>query len=234
VPFDNPFIKMRNYINKPLLGENDMKEGYIYGFQLEGCAYTKIGYAAERKNEPSLEASFDARMKEHKRSGWPDLKVVLKKRVPHVHRVEKLIHYHLEAGRMKEQCSCKDSTGRKCDHGNHTEWFNNSLDEIYTVVIAWKHWISTMPYVELQGGRYHLSLEWKRCLENIQDQNGRDNWLEWLRLHVPELPKLINNATLDTSERIENETTAEGRGSFVRNSTTGIKFEVKRARTYLL
>jgi len=225
---------MRNYINKPLLGKTDMKEGYIYGFQLEGCAYTKIGYAAERESEPSLEASFDERMKEHKTSGWPDLKVVLKKRVLHAHRVEKLIHYHLEAGRMKEQCSCKGANGQKCDHGYRTEWFNNSLDEIYTVVIAWQHWILTMPYADRRDDRHHLSSEWKSCLENIRIQNSGDNWLEWLRQHVPELPRLINKVTLDTSELIENESSAQGHGSFVRNSATGIKFEVKRTKTNLL
>ncbi|KAH6661903.1 hypothetical protein B0J14DRAFT_312543 [Halenospora varia] len=234
LPFENPFIKMKNYISKPLLGKNDMKEGYIYGFQVEGCAYTKIGYAAERKSEPSLEASFDARMKEHKRSGSPDLKVVLKKRVPHALRVEKLIHYHLETGRMKEQCSCKGSSGRTFDHGNHTEWFNNSLDEIYTVVIAWKHWILSMPYVELDGGRHHLNSEWKSYLKNIPIQNGHDHWLEWLCQNLPELPRSINKAALDTSEWIENENTTQGHGSFVRNSTTGNKVEIKRAKTCLL
>lgn len=214
-----------------------MKEGYIYGFQLEGCAYTKIGKAAERDNQPSLEAALAARMKEHKKSGRPDLKIVLKKRVPHVKRVEKLIHYHLEAGRMKEQCSCENSKGEKYNHGNHTEWFNNSLDEIYTTVIAWEHWILSMPYVELQDGRYHAALgaKWRHHLEQIGDsQNGRDIWLNWLCQHVPELPRGIRMATLDNDESIQKEPTAENHNSFIRTSVTGVKSEIKRTRTNLI
>jgi hypothetical protein len=238
IPFGDPFAKLRNYIAKPLMereGMNeDMNEGYIYGFQLEGCAYTKIGYSAARKTQPTVEASLDARMEEHDKACWPGLKVVLKQRVPHVRRVEQIIKYHLEAGRMKEQCSCcRSSKGRSSDHGNHIEWFNNSLDEIYAVVIAWKHWIRTMPYAESRGGMYTLSPEWRSCLEDIRIQSGRDNWLEWLCKHVPELPRLIQKPTLDTSEWIENERTADGHGSFTRDNATGIKLEIKRVKTCL-
>jgi len=231
--FGDPSSKLRNYIKQPLVEKLDMKEGYIYGFQLEGCAYTKIGYSAARDTESSLEASFDARMKEHKVAGWSDLKVVLKKRVPHVHRIEKIIHYHLEAGRMKEQCSCKGFNGRKYGHGNHTEWFNNSLDEIYTVVLAWKYWILSVPYAEPYDGKLHLSSQWRSYLEDIRIQGGRDYWLDWLCEHVPQLPRLIHRTTLDTSEWIENERKAEGHGSFSRDNATGIKFQINRVKTCL-
>jgi len=234
VPFDDPFVKVRSYIKKPLLGDRDVKEGYIYGFQIEGYAFTKIGSAPERDSEPSLEASFQARMKEHRDSGWPDLKVVLKKRVPHVFRVEKLIHYHLGAGRLKEQCSCVSSSGKKLNHGNyHIEWFNNSLDEIYTVVTAWQLWMLSMPYSVVQGDEYLLSLEWKCCLKNIRIRNGHDIWLQWLCQHVPKLLMLTKKTTLDTNEWIEDESTAEVHGSFTRNNATGIKVEIKKARTNL-
>lgn len=104
VPFDDPWVKLKAYLNKPL-GSKDMEDGYIYGFQLDGCTYTKIGYAAQRKNKPSMEA----RMKQHERCGWADAMTVLRKEVPHAHRVEQIIHYHLEAGRMKEKCPIKGS-----------------------------------------------------------------------------------------------------------------------------
>jgi hypothetical protein len=133
------FTKIKNYIIKPLGGENAMNEGYIYGFQLEGCAYTKIGLSAGRKTQPTAEASWESRMKEHKRSDRRFLKIVLVKRVPHAHLVEKLIHYYLEVGRMKEWCTRRGSKGQELHHWNHTEWFSNSLDEIYTVVISWEH-----------------------------------------------------------------------------------------------
>jgi T5orf172 domain len=237
-PFNDHFTKMRHYITKPLKGDNDMKEGYIYGFQIEGCAYTKIGLAAKRRTEPTLEASFEARMKEHKRSDWPDLKIVLKKRVPHVHRVEKLIHFHLEAGRLKEQCSCIGSKGQELHHGKHTEWFNNSLDEIYSVVIAWEHWIWNMPYTNLDDGRKHLTPEWKSYVSYLENprgfQNGRDNWLEWLCRHVPDLPGVTNKVPKDTIQWIEDEAPIEVPGAFVRNTATDIKVEIKRAQTTVL
>jgi hypothetical protein len=238
VPFGDPFAKLRSYIAKPLVVKDDMKddmkEGYIYGFQLEGCAYTKIGSSAARTTQPTVEASLDARMDEHEKACWPGLKLVLKKRVPFVRRVEKIIQYHLEAGRMKEQCSCcKGSNGRRFDHGNHIEWFNNSLDEIYAVVIAWKYWILSMPYTESYGGRYNLSSEWRSNLEDIRNQSGRDNWLEWLCKHVPELSRRIQKTPLDAREWIENDRTAESRGSFVRDSATGVKVEIKRVKTCL-
>lgn len=232
VPFDDPFAKVRNYIKKPLSGDRDKEEGYIYGYQLDGCAYTKVGYGKIRPNNPSLDGSLGERMKEHKKPGQPDLKVVLRSRrqVPHAHRVEKIIHCHLAAGRMREQCSCKISSGLKCGtHRNYTEWFNNSLDEIYTVVIAWEHWILSKPYAESHDGRYYLSSEWKSRLENIRIRSDRDNWLEWLYEHVPG----STNKTSDTTEGIEDKCITQNHGSFTRYDATGTKKEIKRVNTCL-
>ncbi len=243
-PFHDPFIKMKNYINKPLLAKEDAKEEYIYGFQVEGYAYTKIGYAVMRDTEPTLEADFDARMKEHQDADWPDLQVVLKVKVHHAQRMEKIIHYHLEAGRMRERfCSCDGSSEEPCKHGSHIEWFNNSLDEIHTVAKAWRRWMLSMPYGQLDDDSphlspelkiRHLSPEWKACLENVQTQVDRNNWLDWLCQRVPELPRFITKASWDTGVYIEDESGAEVRGSFMRNSTNGKSSLIKRSRTCLV
>lgn len=197
VSFDDPLQKLKEYLKRPL-GEEDKKDGYIYGFQIENCAYTKIGWAGPRKTKSSLEDSFDERMDEHHRRGWHNPKVVLKKLVPHAHRVEKLIHYHLEAGRLKEKCPCQ---GGKCAHATHNEWFNVSLDEIYTVVIAWKHWILQSPYTEISP--FMLSSDWRDRVDSIVVEGSGDHWLKWLCSYVPDLPRLISDATLDKSDRIE-------------------------------
>lgn len=233
IPFEQPFVKMKTYIKKPLVTELDMKEGYIYGFGIDGCSYTKIGYVTERSNSASLEDAFIARMNEHKRCYLPKPTIMLKIRVPHAHRMEKIIHYHLEAGRMKYKCYCKKVNEDKPGTGNHTEWFNQSLNEIHAVANAWKDWIRSNPYVEDQsGGRrvYHLSKEWKSRLENVPNANGRDNWLDWLHHYSPVPPQLINKAKSD--EIFEKSSTGPVNGSFVRHSTIGTRFEIKRATTF--
>ncbi len=80
----------------------------------------------------------------------------------------------------------------------------------------------------------HLSPEWKACLENVQTQVDRNNWLDWLCQRVPELPRFITKASWDTGVYIEDESGAEVRGSFMRNSTNGKSSLIKRARTCLV
>ena len=250
-PFANPFTKMRTYINKPLgTGVDDLKEGYIYAFQLDGCPYTKIGKSAVREDKSesesdsevpkckTAEASLAERMHEHELNRGPDLKAVFEIKVPFVGRIEKLIHYHLEAGRMKEKCSCTNSKGKPLNHGNHVEWFNNSLDEIWTVATAWKHWIDSMPYVkELEDDTklLQLSPEWRTRLEEIRGfQPGRDVWLDWLRQHVPEVRKMLIKDSIESDEWIGNKSTAASRASFIRSNAAGVRSEIKRVRTNLL
>jgi hypothetical protein len=233
-PFQDPLTKIKRYISKPLVGDTDMKEGYIYGFQLDGKPYTKIGLAATRKGEPSLDECLKKRMEEHKDCGWHDVKIVLKHRVHHVHRMETIIHYHLESGRMKEINSCTPLNGRDCKHKTHREWFNNSLDEITTVVIAWKYWINCMPYGERDGDRHLLNPEWISRLGHIRNEFGRDNLLGWLCHHVPEVPRSITKVALNNTEWVEDESVKKSTGSFVRNSATGKNFEIKRSQTCLV
>jgi hypothetical protein len=56
--------------------------------------FTKIGYAAQRKHENALQESLAKRIKEHEKCGWRNPSKVLQYRVPHAHKVEKLIHIH--------------------------------------------------------------------------------------------------------------------------------------------
>lgn len=192
-PFKHPSKDMIKYIKRPL-GSQDLKEGYIYCFQVEGCALNKVGSATLRKGDKSLMASFEKRMKEHERCGW-HAEPVFKLRVPHAHRVERIIQHHFVAGRREEQNTCKGSNGRKCKHGIHIEWFEVPLDEIWTAVRAWSRWIETNPYVEINGNLC-LSPEWIENLNTVGIES--DHWLEWLYRYAPEPTAVIRAVALET------------------------------------
>jgi hypothetical protein len=137
----DPFEKIRKYICKPFRDPHGRAEVKIYGFQIESCPFTKVGEAGKRDNEPDLDASLQARLREHEESGRHGLSVVMDFSVIHGPRIEKLIHYHMDAGRLKEKCSCVGRGGQKLRHAHeHKEWFKNSLDEIWTITIAWRYW----------------------------------------------------------------------------------------------
>lgn len=234
-PFEDKLKKMRKYISEPWgSGKTDLKKGYIYAFQLDGCAYTKIGKSAIRKAK-TPEGSIVKRIKEHKGERGHGIRIVLGKPVPFVGRIENLIKFHLAAGRMREKCSCKGSKGQPLNHGNHIEWFSNSLDEIWTVAIAWQHWILSSPYVKLDAKSYALSPEWEGYLKDIRVfQTDRDVWLDWLSQHVPDVRKVLIKNGVESSEEVGDQSTAEVRASFVRSNAAGTKSEIKRARTNLL
>lgn len=185
VPFHNPARKLAKYIRRPLTS-NALEKGFLYIFQVDGHTLNKIGYVSKRKNDPSIDVSFDHRMEEHKRCGW-EPKPVFRCLVPHAERVEKLIHRHLEKSRRKETNLCKCCKGpacRKCDHSTHMEWFETPLQEITVIAKAWIRWILTKPYVQ-KNGKAFLSAEWDEKLNNVQVHLEDDYWLQWLGCNLP-------------------------------------------------
>jgi hypothetical protein len=106
-----------------------MKGGYIYGFQLDGCAYTKLANQ-QNETEKTPEDSLVERIKKHVRDRGPALRAVFKIPVPFVPPERNLVKIHLAAGRMRKKCSCKNYKGQPLNHGNHIERFSNSLDKI--------------------------------------------------------------------------------------------------------
>lgn len=167
-----------------------LKDGYIYGFMIDGCVFTKIGFAAQRKNKKSLLDSLNHRlMNEHKKCGWTKLKqVVTPCHVPHARKVEKIIHYHLEADRKREVNMCKESDGQQCKHEKHTEWFDTPLPRINEVMRAWKRWIEAKPYIKV-GKEMCLSPEWQRNLDTVPNPKAGEDalivWLQWIDYYVP-------------------------------------------------
>jgi hypothetical protein len=183
-PFILPSEKLIQYIKKPLC-DKDL-EGYVYCFQVDNCRLNKIGHTAQRKDEKELQRSFTKRMKEHKNCGWHDAKLVGHWFVPHAQRVEKIIHYHFEARRKKETDMPEGSNGRTCKHKSHIEWFDVSLNEIWTVAFAWTHWITMCPYEEKKSslGLYNLRSEWREKLDTLSVER-EDCWLQWLCRYAP-------------------------------------------------
>lgn len=176
------------------LGSGSLKDGYIYCFQVDGCAFYKIGCVTQRGNDKSLDDSFDRRMKEHKRCGWCKVKIVLKSPlVKHALRIEGIIHRHLTEKRKKEKNMDPGSNGRKCKHKTHTEWFDVPLKDIYDAIWPWARWINTHPYIEIDG-HFFLSPKWEQNFKTLRIENTGNypiNWLGWLGCYVPYSPTAV-------------------------------------------
>ncbi|KAL8720297.1 MAG: hypothetical protein Q9181_007932 [Wetmoreana brouardii] len=69
--------------------------------------------------------------------------------VPHVYRVEKIVHAQLRNLRRKEN-KC-----RKCSKCHH-EWFEASLDEAIAAVKRWSAWMRENPYEQALDGVWRL------------------------------------------------------------------------------
>lgn len=210
-PFNDPLKKLKQYIKTDLPPSHTL-EGYIYCFQVEGTNKNKIGSALPRYRKQNgervpipLEKSFVMRMNQHKLERGTAPKVLLKIKVPYARRIEKIIHYHLEPGRMRESPSAVRQAKSKKKIPVHLEFFNNSFAEISKVMKAWGYWSSMMPYEETMknGNPVHcLTAHWEECLQGLKAQPFRNNWLDWLYKNVPEVERQL---PLSAKELIEKE-----------------------------
>ena len=220
-----PFIlsseKLIQYIKKPLC-DKDL-EGYVYCFQVDNCRFNKIGSTAQREDEEDLQRSFTKRMKEHKDCGWHDAKLVGHWFVPHAKRVEKIIHYHFEARRKKETDMPEGSNGRTCKHKSHIEWFDVSLNEIWTVAFAWSHWIKMCPYEEDKSSHdlYNLRPEWRDKLNTLSVER-EDRWLQWLCRYSPQPASVLEAVKPEISYDDGSKEQDEKEGSSVKISVVKI------------
>ncbi|KAL9000713.1 MAG: hypothetical protein Q9169_000749 [Polycauliona sp. 2 TL-2023] len=91
--------------------------------------------------------------------------------IPHVYRVESIVHAQLRDCRKKElRC-------RKCQKC-HVEWFESSVPEAIEAVKRWSKWIREKPYKESSNGIWALAESQKDAIgalcqsieENRQDQ----------------------------------------------------------------
>jgi hypothetical protein len=119
------------------LNTTELKAGYIYMYWFPiNFGYLKIGYTTVNSKQ---------RLKTWQRQcGHPATGVEELFHVPHVARVEKLMHAELKDLRRWEiEC-------RGCGK-NHKEWFYVQTPHAKRVFIKWAEWMKTEPYDEETG-----------------------------------------------------------------------------------
>lgn len=146
--------------------EQKQHMGIIYMYWLTGSfGFVKIGKTSGKSTKERLkkwERSCGYAVEEHTR-GEEETAVQL----PHVYRVERLVHAELVESRLTElacpKCSKrKTRQKRKKDPGcpwafmDHQEWFRVSPDHAERVIRKWSDWILTEPYEEVAGGQWRL------------------------------------------------------------------------------
>ena len=123
---------LRELIWMPLDLEKERRSGYIYAYRTRGIfGFVKIGHTTR---------DIDTRLAEWQVQCRHNPEPVLGShgQVPHVARVEKLIHAELKDFRHKQT---------KCICGTiHIEWFEVSHLDVAVVVEKWSAWMETMPY----------------------------------------------------------------------------------------
>ncbi len=148
---------LRGAIMRDLTKREIINSGVIYIYWFPGnFGHLKIGVTTRAVEE---------RLKEwRKKCGhrpllvYPDL-LVDRQPVPHIFRVEALVHAELRNCRKTEQCkACKT---------NHKEWFEKSLGDATAAVKKWSAWMRTAPYME------EVISDWDEATETIV---SRSNW----------------------------------------------------------
>ncbi len=144
VPYD-PKVKsmidtvslVKGVIMKDLSRTDIAKDGFIYIYWFPvNFGLLKIGVSTR---------SVDIRLREWKKKCGHEPKLVYPKsledmqRIPHVKRVEAIVHAELREFRMQEL---------KCNtcHTSHQEWFEKSAPDAVTAVKKWSAWMRTEPY----------------------------------------------------------------------------------------
>ena len=126
------------------LTKTELKPGYIYMYWFPpNFGYLKIGYTTVNSTQ---RLKLWQRQCQHPATGVEDLLPV-----PHVARVEKLIHAELRDLRRWEKCQ---GCGK-----NHKEWFFAQTPHAKNVFIKWAEWIKTEPYDEETGWKLKKAVD---------------------------------------------------------------------------
>ncbi len=132
----SPFTALSSVITKPLTS-TDEKDGYIYIFLEVGTiGPIKVGWTKD----------LDERLKNWNRACQrqfeyhPGTKNGELPWIPHVSRVERLIHTELKDYRKKRRCGACNC--------NHIEWFDVDAKHVVKVFEKWRNWILQNPYEE--------------------------------------------------------------------------------------
>lgn len=143
-------------IEKPL-GKLALKDGFIYVFwDKEHFGKVKIG----------LTKDLEARLKQwdnrcnRKHSYHPVSKREVNPVIPHVQRVERLIHTELKDCRKQRYCErCKQ---------DHIEWFEAGEVLVTEIVHKWQDWIMQRPYaLDAKTGEWVLTCQARATLAQV-------------------------------------------------------------------
>ena len=171
VPFD-PLAKSRAHTERYVRGaimkdliSREETEGFIYIYWFPGnFGHLKIGVTTRSPEE---------RLREWQKQCGHDPILIYpaaeedRVMIPHVYRVEKLVHAQLRDVRRKET-RCE-----KCEKC-HREWFEGPAKVAIATVKRWSAWISDEPY-KLQGGVWRLSPIHKKNLNTLCQRVVEDN-----------------------------------------------------------
>ena len=144
------------------LGTKDLTPGYVYLFWDKAFfGMVKIGHT---KDLAKRLKSWNAKCKhQHDYHSSVESQVVM----PHVHRVEQLIHTELKGCRLRRQC---EGCGKL-----HKEWFEASQAHVVKVMKKWREWILQEPYVQdEESGEWILKPEMFASLEQMCEPLPQD------------------------------------------------------------
>lgn len=149
------------------LTSSDLKAGFIYLYWFPGnFGYVKIGMTTrsiqKRLEEWARQCGHDASPAYAEQLEGMQHAVA----VPHVRRVETLVHAELREVRYKE-VGC-----RECGK-THREWFRVDLASAKRVVGKWRDWVGGRPYEEMKG------------------EKGKGKWVLKRSMGVEEIESLV-------------------------------------------
>ncbi|KAL3440133.1 meiotically up-regulated gene 113-domain-containing protein [Aspergillus insuetus] len=136
--------ELERIIVSPLTANDANTAGHIYIFQCKGkFGYCKIGYSTDHGSRLQ---SWEKQCGRELTCYFPGSNDELLP-VPHVTRVERLIHAELAEQRRKE-VGCP---GPRCGR-THKEWFEVNELLALLVVRKWVAWMQKVPYMRIPGG----------------------------------------------------------------------------------
>jgi T5orf172 domain len=126
-------------LRKSLSPQDENKKGFIYMYWIAGSFnFVKIGLTSRTTTERLNEWS---KLCGHEIQEFTKSVEEPGDQLPHIHRVEALVHAELREARL-EEIVCKGC------RGGHIEWFAVSPAYAQKVINKWSKWIRTEPYVE--------------------------------------------------------------------------------------
>ncbi|MCJ1274233.1 hypothetical protein MMC21_002028 [Puttea exsequens] len=151
-------------MRKPLT-RTEEKPGWLYvywnqsNFGYRKIGYTTVGVAMRlRKWETQCRHRAEQITQSSQREGLQEMKE--EEKVPHVRRLEALVHATLKEDRYCEPCCAA------C-HSCHREWFNvKDPHKIQSVIAFWSEWIRREPYEFVEGeGKWMLKAQFEKEVE---------------------------------------------------------------------